>query len=68
MFIKISILVQPDTAFDVIVSTPDDAFKLICILDKSEKVVAWNMGDDKPEHFGWMKSTFWDKYNDVFFK
>jgi hypothetical protein len=26
------------------------------------------MGDDKPEHFGWMKSTFWDKYNDVFFK
>lgn len=68
MFIKVNILFHPDEPFEVMTSCPGDAFKLIVILDKSDKVVAWNMDNSKPEDFGWLKSIHWNKYKINFFK
>lgn len=69
MFIQINVRFKfDDTISNFITSNPNDAFLLINVLDKSDKVIAWNMNEYKPENFGmiiWMK---WYKYNDNLFE
>lgn len=69
MFIKINIHVCfNDDRIEVITSSPSECFQLINILDNSNKVIAWNMEEHRPEEFGWMPSTHWNKWKDNFFK
>jgi hypothetical protein len=69
MFIKINIRIKyNDSSIEVVVSSPSDCFGLLCAIDKSEGVIAWNMETYKPNHFGWAKGSSWDKYSETLFK
>lgn len=65
MFIKINIRCKfNDEAIEIITSRPSDCSHVINILDGSDQVIAWNMGEHKPEEFGWAKSTSWYKWRE----
>lgn len=63
MFIKINFRhTYEGNVSEVITSNPEDAFLLISVLDKSDKIIVWNMENYLPEDFGWAKSENWNKF------
>lgn len=67
MFVKINFVTTYDERAEVLCSTPNEAFMLINILNSADKVKFWNMEEQKPEYFGWMKGELWEKFRINFF-
>lgn len=45
---------------------PEELFSICWMMDKSDCVRAWKIVGSNPEHFGWQKGEYWNKWTKEF--